>query len=233
MQFLSRLRDVVSLASLACLVSAPNAQAQVTVYNQPTDRKGGFPSQNDPNRFGNYSTIYDDFTLASTTSIGNVTWAGDYFNGSPNTITAFTLKFYADNAGQPGSLLNTTSITGNANETAAGADLVPLPFYTYSAPLATSFNAAGGTKYWMSIVADLVYTPQWEWETATGGNASAYQVFNGSGGSVASDFTFSLVSTDATETPEPGSIALIFALGVTGGLYARRRRLARKAVPNA
>jgi hypothetical protein len=228
MHLISRFRDTVALTALACLVSAPHAQAQATVYNQPTDLNGGFPSQNDSNKFGNYSTVYDDFTLSSTTSIGTVTWAGDYFNGSPSNITAFTLQFYGDNAGQPGSLLQTTTISGNANETAAGNDNVPLPFYTYSAALSTPFSATGGTHYWMSIVADLIYPPQWEWETATGGNGTAYQVFNTVGNPISNDFTFSLVSTAAVTTPEPGSVALLAGMGLTAAVCVRRRKRSRK-----
>jgi len=225
----SRVRYAASLTALACVVCAPAAQAQAVVYNQPTDLKGGLPSQNDSNKFGNYSTVYDNFHLSSTANIGRVTWAGDYFIGTPSTITAFTLKFYGDNAGQPGSLLQTASIAGNASETAAGTDTVPLPFFTYSAALPTAFAASGQTQYWMSIVADLIYPPQWEWETATGGDHAAYQLFNGVASTPSNDFTFSLVSqSDAATitTPEPTNIMLLVCLGLTGAICLRRRKSA-------
>lgn len=222
MNLISRFRRIACLTVLACAVGRSAAHAQATVYSQSTDLGGSFASQNDTgNTFGAYATVYDNFTLASGTNIGGVTWLGDYFTGNPAAITAFTLKFYSDNSGQPGSLLQTTSISGNAGETGIGLDHVANPYFSYSAALPTPFGAAANTPYWMSIVADLVYPPQWGWETATGGDGIGYQNYFGTLSPLNTDFAFSLISSPTT--PEPGSIALLAGLGLSAGACLRRR----------
>jgi hypothetical protein len=227
MPVLSCIRSIAVLTVLACLVGRSDAHAQATVYNQSTDLGGSFASQNDTgNTFGAYATDFDNFTLANATNIGTVTWIGDYSTGNPGTITAFTLKFYSDNGGTPGSLLQTTPISGNANETGIGLDQVSNPYFSYSATLPSAFGAAANTPYWMSIVADLAYPPQWGWETATGGDNAAYQNYFGTGSPLNKDLAFSLVSTP--DTPEPGSLALLIGLCVSGCACLGKRRYSHR-----
>jgi hypothetical protein len=229
MHSLLRSSRAVVLATLACL-AAPSAQGQATVFSQTTDKSGGFASQNDTSGgHGNYATTYDNFALASSTSIGSLTWAGDFFNGSPAEISAFTVSFYADNAGVPGSPLQTASILGKANEIADGNDLLGDPVFNYSAALPTAFAANGGTTYWMSIVANVGYPPQWLWENATGGDGRAYQTFTAGQEVLPNDMTFSLISAATVETPEPGSLALLSGMALSGFLCLKRRQKLRTA----
>ena len=102
-----RFRSKVLLAALAALLlvtAVPGWAAQVLVYSQAPNFNALYASQNDTGGgFGAFATAYDNFTLASATTITQVDWVGGYFNPqSLGPITGWTVAFYADNAGQPG-----------------------------------------------------------------------------------------------------------------------------------
>jgi hypothetical protein len=228
---MSRFCKVVSVTTIAVLAFTSTAHADVTVFNQPFSIAGSDTSQNDtrPGGLGNYDTAYDDFSLAGGASIDKVTWVGAYFNGNPGGVTGFTVNFYANNGGVPGSLLETVPIAGNAGETGLGLDTFGNSMFNYSATLPQPFAASAGTPYWMSVVADLPmdvnFHPQWGWEQGTGGNGTAYQTGPAFGFALTNDLAFSLVSS---ATPEPGSVALMVGMGLSGVVCFRRRKLARK-----
>lgn len=206
---------VVLCAFAACVASAS------ILYTQPYDGSGNLlASQNDTNSggLGNFATVYDNFTLANVSSISEVTWTGGYFNPATQApIAQFDVSFYSDSGGAPGALLTSYVITGTATETLLGGAI-----YTYDVSLPTAFSAAGGTQYWLSVVPDLGFPPQWGWATGMGGDGSAYQVFLGSGGPVAFDMSFAL---GGTTIPEPVSFALTgIGLGLVGLASWRRRR---------
>ena len=208
------------LASALLAASSVPAAAAI-VYQQPFDGTGNFfSSQNDTNTYGNFSTTYDNFTLAATTYIYKVDWTGAYFFPATQApIAGFTIDFWADNSGSPGTLLSTQYITGTANETSLGT-FGPgfYPFFTYSAAV-TPFAAAAGTQYWLSIVPDLGFPPEWGWATGTGGDGAAYQIFGGVGAPISHDLAFAL------ETPEPFSFSLAaIGLGLVGLASWRLRR---------
>jgi hypothetical protein len=210
-------------------ISAP-ARADSILYNQPTDLNGAYASQNDTSGGnGNFATSYDNFTLGTAATIDSVAWVGSYFNPpTPGTITSFAVSFYGDSSGTPGTLLATTNISGNANETFLAIDNGGDPAYTYSGSV-TPFSVAAGTQYWISIVPSIGFPPQWGWETGTGGDGAAYQVFFGAGSPLPNDLAFTLFST----VPEPSTLVLgsIGALGLLG--YARRRRSSARVAGQA
>jgi hypothetical protein len=206
--------------SLALLLGAVPAliAAPVTLYTQPWDGTSNmYASQNDTSAFGVFAQAYDNFVLGQTAPIYQVNWTGEYFNPpAPGTITGFTIAFFADNAGQPGGLLASYFVSGNANETFLGVS-GGYPVFTYSANLGP-FNAIGGTQYWLDIFPNLGFPPQWGWAPATGGDAFGYQDFFGTRGAITSDLAFTLLA------PEPAPYLLAgagFAL-----LAVRRRRRA-------
>lgn len=223
---------VLLLAIAALCMASTRAQAD-TLYNQPTNNFGGFYSQNDTTTggLGNFATVYDDFTLSSTATIGSISWVGNIDNSvSP---TGFTIDIYANSTsgcpgGEPscpntGSMLYTTSIAGTAGQTSLGDDLLGAPEYSYSAPI--NFTAAAGTEYWVSIVANVPYTGgDWSWESGTGGDEYSYQDFFGSLNPIAVDEAFALYSPSSV--PEPASAGLL-AIGLAM-LFLASRRFSRR-----
>jgi MYXO-CTERM domain-containing protein len=236
------------------LGAATAARADVILYNQPSDfpvsgALGVWASQNDTNTvngFGNFATVYDDFTLKSAANVTGASWQGGYFlPPTQGPITAFTLTFWSNNAGQPGVPLLSQKIPGNANETLVGTEPATVQggnlIYNYSTKLATPFPAAANTTYWLSIVPDLFFdqsnTPafgQWGWHSGTGGDGFGVQDFLGGrfiGPQLPGppDLAFTLSGTAAqVSVPEPASL-LAWGLVGLGGVAFRRYRRRRAA----
>jgi hypothetical protein len=207
-------RSTCAGIALGCVTLVP-AEAAVA-YQQAYDGSGNaFSSQNDTaGGNGQFAQMYDDFALGSSAAIGNVSWTGSYFNPpSPGTITGWTVGFYADSGGQPGALLSAYNFGGNGSETLLG-NIGGNPTYTYSVNLSGAFDAIGGTTYWLSVVPDLGFPPQWGWGTA--GAGTSYQDFTGSRSAISSNLAFTLTSAES-RVPDSGStlgllVAAFFAL---------------------
>lgn len=198
------------------------AAANPVIYSQAwAGAADMYSSQNDTTTggFGNFATVYDDFRLSANYRVTDVHWTGGFFNpASAGAITSFRIAFYADNAGQPGAALYSAVVAGNANETSLGT-VGGFPMFTYSVDLGTEFLATANTRYWMSIVPDLAFPPQWGIASGTGGNGIGFQDFLGTRGQIP-DLAFDL--TGLAAVPEPGSIPLV-ALALAGLVALRRR----------
>jgi hypothetical protein len=209
-------RIFATVGLVAGLAWVGSADAAV-LYTQPYDGTANlFASQNDTTGgFGNFATTYDNFKLASSSNITSVDFTGGYFNpGAPGTITKFTLTIYSDVAGAPGAALYTQVVNSNGNEVLLSGNID-----TYD--IATSFIAAAGTEYWVSVVPDLGFPPQWGWATGTGGDGIGYQCFFGACGQTGNDFAFTLNGQGTV--PEPLTLSL-FGAGLTGVAAMRRRK---------
>jgi len=153
----------------------------------------------------------DDFALASDTVVTDVHWWGVLNQGGED----FVFTFYADDNGAPGAELATTG--GTLSEVPDGG------LNYYSSDLATSFNAAAGSTYWLSIY-NQASGASWAWQAATlfGDGSKQRSINNPAWNLDFGDLAFQLSGADATAVPEPASLTLLgFGLSC---LAARRRR---------
>lgn len=157
------------------------------------------------------SQVFDDFTLTGASTIRTVGWQGIYCVQQANagapapTATGFTVSIYPDNAGRPNLAAPVQSSTYTLAQTAQTFDKTvggltcgtapntTWPFYRYSVTLATPFQAAANTKYWISVQARTPsYDVYWGWRDGTPDNNSSLQLFNGSYTTFAIDRAYSL-----------------------------------------
>jgi hypothetical protein len=217
-------RKLAILTALLVL-SLPSFAENVVVYSQTFDMTGNaYSSQNDTASLGNFATVYDNFTLGAADMIVEIQFAGEYFNPpAQGPITGWTVTFYADNAGQPGAALpGGINIAGTGDETFLGT-FGGFPTYTYDI-VGLNFAASAGTQYWVSVIPDLAFPPQWGWSSGTGGDGISYQDFFGVRSQLGADMAFNLVAPGVQTTPEPGTLVML-GTGVLGLAGAIRRKL--------
>ncbi|HSB01692.1 MAG TPA: hypothetical protein VLE49_13665 [Anaerolineales bacterium] len=169
-------QNAVAIMVLSGLLFSPaTASAAGNIaYEQAPGHFGGFDSQ-----FSNAVpesqriVVADEFQLDQPTFITTVTWWG-----SPRTFTAdtFTIRLYADNAGQPGALLQSFEAVNTMSETGTGDFVNPpdpehdfegIPEVQFSFDLPTAFLAEANTRYWLSIFTVPAFDEvAWLWEVS-------------------------------------------------------------------
>jgi PEP-CTERM motif len=151
---------------LALLVVVPAISADV-LYTQPVNVNGNPQlSQYDPNDLSLSQTVLDNFHLGS----------------APAPI-------------QPGNVLASYHVNGNANESCGNNN-----FCTYDLT-GLSVNVASNTQYWISIVADVnVDNEYWAWAEGSGGEHVAYvdNPLNHNRLGIQEDFAFNILGNGNT-----------------------------------
>ncbi|MFH1109977.1 MAG: hypothetical protein V1790_12410, partial [Planctomycetota bacterium] len=126
------------------------------------------------------ATTADDF-IPDGSPITDVCWWGYYENDSaadcsPGPGDAFTITFYTDAGGYPGSTIVSQAVSPGRLQTVLESNLY---LYEYSATLATPVTVTPGVKHWIEIVNDTSLPPtacNWAWKQSNGGNN--YSVMN-------------------------------------------------------
>ncbi len=235
---------VVASLFAVCSGGASSSQAGTILFDQAPQFPGAFNAYVSQNQAsGAQYQTFDDFSLAGGGTISQLTWQGFYWNRlnpnanppAPNT-TSFQIGLFQNNLGVPGPLVAgpilltsvKSAIVGNAK---FNHDSVQIR--NYSANLQTSFTAAPGTTYWLSIVSFASEAPpEWLWTSGQGGNSmSAQEHYDVGTSQVPLDRAFALYAANLGEPPPPvipePQTLILAALGVGGWLGARAIRFAR------
>jgi len=197
---------------------AMQAHASPVAYEQVWASNGvAYASQNDPAFFGDFAKLYDNFTLSSTLQINGLQWQGGYAVGDVGPINQFLIEFWSDSSGEPGTLVFSQSVSGNANETFL-ASSPNIAMYSYQVELSGLFEASAGTPYWLSIQARLNTPQQWAWASSNAGDGASVQDFLGDRFYDTGDVAFRL-----NAVPEP-SVAALVVLGFAAMAAQMRRQ---------
>jgi hypothetical protein len=150
------------LAVAAICLASVNATAAVVYSNTFTPNTGTLSDAS------NGIFVYDRFSLGAPANVDAVEWRGFYpFQmGSLPLLDQFTINFYNDNSGLPGTLQGSFPLGNAVNRVGTGQFFDPgVEFFAYRATLGAGLDLDAGT-HWISIFNNtLVELPDWHWAT--------------------------------------------------------------------
>jgi hypothetical protein len=219
------------LALVAVLLSPVGAQAGPIIYdNGGPDAPGGSGTSDldSISTGGIFQEIADDFTLATSATIGGVNWWGAYTpNNQSNAVPDdFTIRVFDDLF----ALVASVNV-GSVSRSDTGLDnFLGLDIYGYEATFSPLILTSG--QYWLSVVNNTVGDAEgerWSWQSTAGitGSLGRFRQslgtpLTGADGwndETAIDFAFAI-----TAVPEPGTLAL-FGIGLLGMGLSRRKKV--------
>ncbi len=175
----------VSFLFLAILFAASSQRGFCAdVYSQPPAAAGSLFQSSwwSPNGSDYDAYVLDDFTIQNPQIIKEIHWQGGYDParfGSGGPVQDFTVSIYGSITGgsQPDILnppLAKFQTGGNAGETSSGK-LGGAAIFAYRSVLPVPFNATGGSKYWVQIVATQNGIPDWGIAPGKGGDGQHFR----------------------------------------------------------
>ncbi len=130
---------------------------------QEPDPAGNLLACQDDVTIGFRAQAADDF-MGDGDNLRSIGWWGGYWNGSPAPPDAFEVSFFLKAFGDcPGEMIY-QEVDANYHETLVGTD------GDYCIELDELIPKVDGENYEVSIVAVLIFPPQWGWATSLQGN---------------------------------------------------------------
>lgn len=208
----------VGVAALALLATGAQGVKAAVLYSSPADyTQTSFQSTTASGE----EQECTPFTLAGDATITQISFWGDYFDGTAVADT-FTFSLYLGSV-TPNAGASATSGTSALTRVDTGnTGARGLETYFYTATLTTPFQVSGGTGYSMAV---LNAPDTWDWQLGAAGT-NFYR--NGGEGTawITSDFP-NQDSIQLLGVPEPSTWAML-SLGIAGAgaVVLRRRRAA-------
>ncbi|MEM8836109.1 MAG: VPLPA-CTERM sorting domain-containing protein [Planctomycetota bacterium] len=231
------MRTALALGAIAALATSASAQIASQPFDGITD--GFVISEATPGGFFDNRGA-DNFNVSTASFIDGVSWWGTeegFFSiDFPGNIASFEISFLNDNAGSPGSVASSTTVsiadanlsaTDTGSDSFNGGDIFRFDFVFDTTPELPAGD------YWLSIganpVTDFLDDDSFFWAYSGTGDGTLAQVTpaDGSGWVVAPGTDPGGLSNGlalevfATPVPAPGAFALVGLAGLAG---ARRRR---------
>ena len=182
-----------------------------SIYSHQVNYDNGLSSQEE------HFIYWDQIETAPGAPISQVVFFGVAM-GTPHRD--FTINFYQDDAGAPGTLK--ASYAGFITGESTGEILFDMEAFSYTYTLPANLTVDGGD--WISVVAANVQGELWYWLTADGGDGCVWALYLGEMCDMEDDLAFCLVGGLGAQTPvAPWALALGMALIAIFTIIRHRR----------